>query len=312
MKTNIEIREDFLIFKNREYAYLDSAATSQRPQCVLDAMTNFDLNRNANPNRGAYELAIEATSDYNESREVVAKFINAKLPEEVLFTKNASEALNLVAFSYGLDNVKAGEEIVISIMEHHRALVPWQRVAKTTGATLKYMYINNDYSLSKEEIDSKITDKTKIVAITGVSNVLGTVNDVKYIVNKAHSIGAKVVCDISQWIPHAKFDVQEYDVDFAAFSGHKMFGPLGIGVLYGKKEILDSMNPFLLGGDMIEYVFEQDTTFAPLPNKFEAGTQNVSGAVGLKNTISALIFSIILKSALSLFDSIMIAGAFTV
>ena len=285
MKTNIEIREDFPIFKNREYAYLDSAATSQRPQCVLDAMANFDLNRNANPNRGAYELAIEATSDYNEAREVVAKFINAKLSEEVLFTKNASEALNLVAFSYGLDNVKAGEEIVISIMEHHSALVPWQRVAKTTGATLKYMYINNDYSLSKEEIDSKITDKTKIVAITGVSNVLGTVNDVKYIVNKAHSVGAKVVCDISQWIPHAKFDVQEYDVDFAAFSGHKMFGPLGIGVLYGKKELLDSMNPFLLGGDMIEYVFEQDTTFAPLPNKFEAGTQNVSGAVGLKKAI---------------------------
>ena len=169
----------------------------------------------------------------------------------------------------------------ISIMEHHANLVPWQYVTKTKGATLKYMYMNSEYELSDEEIESKITDKTKVVGIVHISNVLGTINNVKKIINYAHKKGAVVVLDVSQSIPHMKIDVQELDADFVAFSGHKMLAPLGIGVLYGKREILNKMNPFLMGGDMIEYVYEQDTTFAPLPNKFEAGTQNVGGVIGL-------------------------------
>ena len=191
----------------------------------------------------------------------------------------------MVAYSYGLDNLSEGDEVVLSIMEHHSNLVPWQMVTKKTKSILKYMYINKDFELSKEEIESKITDKTKIVAITQVSNVLGTINNVKEIIKYAHKKGAKVLVDASQSIPHMKVDVRDLDADFLAFSGHKMLAPLGIGVLYGKREILNKMNPFLMGGDMIEYVYEQNTTFAPLPNKFEAGTQNVEGVVGLSAAI---------------------------
>ena len=180
-----------------------------------------------------------------------------------------------------MDNLKQGDEVVISIMEHHSNLVPWQKVTKATGSELKYMYINDEFELSDEEIESKITDKTKIVGITHVSNVLGTINNVKKIIKYAHKKGAVVIVDASQSIPHMKIDVQDLDADFLVFSGHKMLAPLGIGVLYGKREILNKMNPFLMGGDMIEYVYEQETTFAPLPNKFEAGTQNVEGVIGL-------------------------------
>lgn len=277
----MDYKKDFPIFKNRDIAYLDSGATSQRPQVVLDAIDEFYKKNNANPHRGAYSLSIDATEAYESTRDKIAKFINAKHREEIIFSKNASESLNLIAYSYGLDNLKLGDEVVLSIMEHHSNLVPWQYVTKKTGSTLKYMYINKDYELSKEEIESKITDKTKIVAITQVSNVLGTVNDVKEIIKYAHKKGAIVIVDGSQSIPHMKIDVQDLDADFFVFSGHKMFAPLGIGVLYGKRELLNNMRPFLMGGDMIEYVYEQDTTFAPLPNKFEAGTQNVEGVVGL-------------------------------
>ena len=225
---------------------------------------------------------------YEETRAKVAKFINAKSAEEIIFSKNASESLNLVAYSYGLDNLKQGDEVVLSIMEHHSNLVPWQMVTKKTGSTLKYMYIDDKFELTREEIESKITDKTKIVAITHVSNVLGTINDIKHIIKYAHKKGAKVLLDASQSIPHMKIDVRDLDADFLVFSGHKMLAPLGIGVLYGKKEILNKMTPFLMGGDMIEYVYEQDTTFAPLPNKFEAGTQNVGGVVGLGAAIDYL------------------------
>ena len=180
-----------------------------------------------------------------------------------------------------MENVNSGDEVVISIMEHHANLVPWQHVTKTKGAELKYMYMNSEYELSDEEIESKITDKTKVVGIVHISNVLGTINNVKKIINYAHKKGAIVVLDVSQSIQHMKIDVQELDADFVAFSGHKMLAPLGIGVLYGKRELLNKMNPFLMGGDMIEYVYEQNTTFAPLPNKFEAGTQNVGGVIGL-------------------------------
>lgn len=277
----MDFKEDFPIFKNRDIAYLDSGATAQKPQIVIDAINNFYDKFNANPHRGAYTLSVEATAVYEDTREKIAKFINAKHQEEIIFSKNASESLNLLAYSYGLDNLKKGDDVVISIMEHHSNLVPWQFVTQKTGSELKYMYINDEFELSKEEIESKITDNTKIVGITHVSNVLGTINNVKEIIKYAHKKGAVVIVDASQSIPHMKIDVQDLDADFLVFSGHKMFAPLGIGVLYGKRELLNKMNPFLMGGDMIEYVHEQKTTFAPLPNKFEAGTQNVEGVVGL-------------------------------
>lgn len=278
-------KKDFPILMSRDVAYLDSGATSQKPVSVLDAINNYYNNHNSNPHRGAYSLSIEATEAYENGREKVAKFINSPSVSQVIFTKNASEALNIVAYSYGLDNLKENDEVVLSIMEHHSNLVPWQYVTKKTGSILKYMYINDNYELTDEEIENKITDTTKIVGITHVSNVLGTINNVKRIIEVAHKKGAVVVLDVSQSIPHMRIDVQELDADFVAFSGHKMFAPLGIGVLYGKKELLDNMTPFLMGGDMIEYVYEQETTFAPLPNKFEAGTQNVGGVVGLSAAI---------------------------
>ncbi len=274
-------KEDFPILKNRDMAYLDSGATTQKPQKVLDAVESFYEHKNANPHRGAYSLSIEATEAYESTRGKIAKFINARYPEEIIFSKNATESLNLLAYSYGLDNLKKEDEVVISIMEHHSNLVPWQYATNRTGSTLKYMYINDNFEISKEEIESKITDKTKIVGITHISNVLGTINPVKEIIKYAHKKGAIVIVDASQSIPHMKIDVQDLDADFLVFSGHKMLAPLGIGVLYGKKELLQKMKPFLMGGDMIEYVYEQKTTFAPLPNKFEAGTQNVEGVIGL-------------------------------
>ena len=277
----MNIKEDFPLLQNQDIAYLDSGATTQKPKQVIEEIKKFYENYNANPHRGAYTLSMEATEVYENTRTKIAKFINAKHREEIIFSKNASESLNLIAYSYGMENLKKDEEVVISIMEHHSNLVPWQKVCKVTGSNLKYMYINDEFELSDEEIEEKITDKTKIVGITHISNVLGTVNNVKKIIQYAHKKGAVVVLDASQSIPHMKIDVQDLDADFVVFSGHKMLAPLGIGILYGKREILNKMSPFLMGGDMIEYVYEQETTFAPLPNKFEAGTQNVEGVVGL-------------------------------
>ena len=281
----MNFKDEFPILQERKISYLDSGATTQKPQCVIDAIESYYKECNANPHRGAYSLSIEATEKYESTREKIAKFINAKNREEIIFSKNATESLNLIAYSYGLDNLKKDDEVVLSIMEHHSNLVPWQYVIKKTNSKLKFMYINKDYELSKEEIESKITDKTKVVGITHVSNVLGTINNVKKIIKYAHKKGAVVIVDASQSIPHMKIDVQDLDADFLVFSGHKMFAPLGIGVLYGKKELLNKMTPFLMGGDMIEYVYEQNTTFAPLPNKFEAGTQNVEGVIGLGSAI---------------------------
>ncbi len=275
------IKRDFPLLENTEIVYLDSGATTQKPIQVINAIEKFYEKYNANPHRGAYTLSMEATEIYENTRTKIAKFINAKHREEIIFSKNASESLNLIAYSYGIENLKKDDEIVISIMEHHSNLVPWQMVSRKTESKLKYMYINNEFELSDEEIESKITDKTKIVSITHVSNVLGTINNVKKIIKYAHKKGAIVIVDASQSIPHMKIDVQDLDCDFLVFSGHKMLAPLGIGVMYGKKELLNRMTPFLMGGDMIEYVYEQDTTFAPLPNKFEAGTQNVEGVIGL-------------------------------
>ena len=284
---NYKIKKDFPILKNN-ITYLDSAATTQKPESVLRALQKFYEENNANPHRGAYKLSINATRVYDEAREKVAHFINAENSNQIVFTRNATEALNLIAYSYGLNKIKKDDEILLSIMEHHSNLVPWQYVAKKTGAKLNYMYTNAEGKLTDEEIENKIKKGVKIVGITHVSNVLGTVNDVEKIIKKAHEVGAIVVLDASQSVPHMKVDVQKLNADFLAFSGHKMLSPLGIGVLYGKKELLEDMTPFLYGGDMIEYVYEQDTTFAEVPTKFEAGTQNVEGAVGLSAAIDYL------------------------
>ena len=285
IREKMNIKKDFPILNNKEITYLDSGATTQKPEQVIQAIDNYYKTANANVHRGAYSLSVEATAQYEQAREKVAKFINSPFTEQVIFSKNATESLNLIAYSYGIENLRKDDEIVISIMEHHSNLVPWQKVAKVTGAKLNYMYINDEFEISEEEIENKITDKTKIVGITHVSNVLGTINNIKKIIKQAHKKGAIVIVDASQSIPHMKIDVQDLDCDFLVFSGHKMLAPLGIGVLYGRKKLLNEMTPFLMGGDMVEYVHEQDTTFAPLPNKFEAGTQNIEGVIGLATAI---------------------------
>ncbi len=287
-----EYLRDFPILRTkmngRPIVYLDNGATTQKPETVIRAVADYCTYCNANPHRGAYELSVKATDIYERARVRTQQFIGAARPEEVVFTKNATEALNLVAYSYGLANVREGDEIVITISEHHSNIVPWQFVAKSRGAVLKYIYLGEDGNLSEADIAQQITERTKIVAVTQVSNVLGLVNDVRVVADRAHAVGAVVVVDGSQSVPHIKVDVQAMDADFFAFSGHKMLSPMGIGVLYGKYNILDAMPPFLFGGDMIDYVGEQETTFAELPAKFEAGTQNVSGASGLIAAIDYL------------------------
>lgn len=272
----------------KRLVYLDNGATTQKPLSVLKALESYYGTANANPHRGAYGLSVKATELYENAREKVRHFLGAAKTEEIIFTKNATESLNLLAYSYGLQFIEAGDEIVLSIAEHHSNLVPWQQVAKARGAVLKYLYVNADGVLPEEEIKAKITAKTKLVAVTHVSNVLGIVNPIRRIADKAHSVGAVIVVDGAQSVPHLAVNVRELDVDFFVFSGHKMLAPMGIGVLYGREELLEAMPPFLCGGDMIEYVEEQDTTFAPLPAKFEAGTQNVGGAVGLTAAIEYL------------------------
>lgn len=272
----------------KRIAYLDSAATTQKPIAVIEAIKNYYEKINANPHRGAYELSVLATEAYDEAREKVRKFINAERSEEIIFTKNATEAFNLVAMSYGMNFINEGDEIVISIAEHHSNLIPWQQVARVKGAILKYMYTDENGELTEEEIKSKITDKTKIVAVTQVSNALGTINPVKEIAEYAHSKGAIVIVDGAQSVPHMKVDVRDIDADFLIIAGHKLLAPMGIGVLYGKKDLLEKMPPLMFGGDMVEYVYEQETTFNVLPYKFEAGTQNVEAAVGLSKAIDYL------------------------
>ncbi|HSH35494.1 cysteine desulfurase, partial [Schnuerera sp.] len=241
-----------------------------------------------NPHRGAHKLSISATEAYDLAKEKVKKFINAKYINEIIFTRNTTESLNLIAYSYGKKFINEEDEIVLSISEHHSNILPWQRIAKEKKAILKYMYLDEESRLTLDEIKNKITTKTKIVSIAHMSNALGTIYPIEEIINYAHKMGAVVVVDGAQSTPHMKIDVQKIDADFFVFSAHKMLGPMGIGVLYGKKELLEKMPPFMMGGDMIEYVYEQEATFAPLPYKFEAGTQNVEGAVGLKAAIEYL------------------------
>ena len=292
MNNTVKFKADFpLLGKpmgNNPLVYLDNGATTQKPREVIQAITEYYDSFNANPHRGAYELSIKATDIYENARIKTQQFINAKYSHEIIFTKNATESLNLVAYSYGLSHVGAGDEVLIAISEHHSNLVPWQYVCQMKGATLKYIYLEEDHNLSQRDIEEKITEKTKVVAVAQVSNVLGLINPVKEIIERAHKAGAVVVVDGSQSVPHMAVDVQELDADFFVFSGHKMLSPMGIGVLYGKEELLNDMPPFLMGGDMIDYVEEQHTDYAPLPAKFEAGTQNVGGAAGLSAAIDYL------------------------
>lgn len=289
----LEYRKDFKIFDdplNAGLVYLDSAATSQRPECVVQALSDFYRKDNANPLRGLYALSVRATDDYEMARATVGKFINSKSSQEIIFTRNTSESLNLVAYSYGLANVQEGDEIVISAMEHHSNILPWQMVCQQKKASLVWLECDESGVIPETEWKSKIGPKTKIVSIAQVSNVFGITNPVKQIAEHAHKVGnsgkgAVVVCDGAQSTPHFKVDVQDLNVDFFAFSGHKVCGPMGIGVLYGKMEILENMNPFMRGGEMIEYVTRESATYAEVPHKFEAGTVNAGGAVGLARAL---------------------------
>ena len=285
----MEIRKEFPYLNEekmgRKIVYFDNGATSQKPQCVIDALSNYYSYQCANPHRGAHYLGMVSTDLYEGAREKVKNFINAKWAREVIFVRNTTEALNLIAYSYAADKLKEGDEIVLSVYEHHSNLVTWQYVAQKTGAVLKYVYLNENNELDMEMYKNVLSDKTKLVALAGASNTVGGVIDVKEVTRLAHEVGAVVSIDAAQLAPHLKMDVQDWDVDFISFSGHKMYAPMGIGVLYGKKDILESMIPFMYGGDMIEYVYEQNTTYAPIPARFEAGTQNVGGAVALAAAI---------------------------
>lgn len=280
-----DYRNDFPLLMQNKIIYIDNAATSQRPQCIIDAEGDFYKNYNANPLRGLYSLSVEATEVYENAREAVRKFIGAEKSNEIIFTRNTTESLNLVAYSYGLSNVKKGDEIVVSIMEHHSDLLPWQMVAKTCGAELKFIECAKDGSIDLEKVKELITSRTKIVAMTQVSNVLGREYPVKEIAKLAHEKGAVMVVDGAQSTPHMRVDVTDLDADFFAFSGHKLLAPMGIGVLYGKEELLEKMPPFLSGGEMIDSVTRTSAVYAELPHKFEAGTVNAAGAAGLKAAI---------------------------
>lgn len=280
-----DYRNDFPLIMQNKIIYIDNAATSQRPQCVIDAEGDFYKNYNANPLRGLYSLSVEATEVYENAREAVRKFIGAEKSNEIIFTRNTTESLNLVAYSYGLSNVKKGDEIVVSIMEHHSDLLPWQMVAETCGAELKFIECAKDGSIDLEKVKELITSRTKIVAMTQVSNVLGREYPVKEIAKLAHEKGAVMVVDGAQSTPHMRVDVTDLDADFFAFSGHKLLAPMGIGVLYGKEELLEKMPPFLSGGEMIDSVTRTSAVYAELPHKFEAGTVNAASAAGLKAAI---------------------------
>ena len=277
-----DYKKDFpLLREHRDIIYFDNAATSQKPDCVIKAEEDFYTQHNANPLRGSYPLSVEATDIYENSRIKVQKFINAASNREIIFTRNSTESLNLIAYSYGLTNVKAGDKVLVSGMEHHSNMLPWQMVTKAKGAELEYIECADDGSVDLERIKEQITDNTKIVAITQVSNVLGRVNPIKEIAKLAHEKGAIIVVDGTRSIPHTRIDVQDLDADFFVFSGHKIFGPMGIGVLYGKEKLLEAMPPFLTGGEMIDSVRRDGATYAELPHKFEAGTVNARGAAGL-------------------------------
>ncbi|MBV5137586.1 cysteine desulfurase [Staphylococcus chromogenes] len=286
------IIKDFPILNEKvngkRLAYLDSTATSQKPQQVIDALEDYYKRYNSNVHRGVHTLGSLATDGYEGARETVRRFIHAPYFEEIIFTRGTTASINLVAHSYGDANVEAGDEIVVTQMEHHANIVPWQQLAKRKNATLKFIPMTDSGELTLEAVKETITDKTKIVAVAHVSNVLGTINDVKSIAQIAHEHGAIISVDGAQSVPHMKVDVQDLDVDFYSFSGHKMLGPTGIGVLYGKRELLNQMEPIEFGGDMIDFVGLYESTWTDLPTKFEAGTPLIAQAIGLKAAIEYL------------------------
>ena len=289
-----EIRKDFpyleLAEKDKPLVYLDSAATTQKPKAVIDAMSDYYRYHNGGPHRGAHRLSMAATEVYEGARESVKNFIGAEDPAEIVFTRNATEALNLITYSYALENLKPGDEIVISIMEHHANLVTWQYAAEKTGATLRYLYIDDNKEIPWSEVEEKVTAKTKILAITQSSNVLGTMPEVKKMIAHLRKVSPEgiAVVDGAQAAPHMPVDVRDLDCDFYVFSGHKMLAAMGAGALYGKLEHLNAMKPYMYGGDMIEYVYEDHTTFQQAPARFEAGTQDVGAAASLPVAIDYL------------------------
>ena len=288
----LEIRRDFPILCKKDLIYLDNAATSQKPRQVIGAIKKFYEETNANIHRGLHELSIRASEAYEEAHEKVARFINASSWKEIIFLRNTTEAVNLVAYSWGLENLERGDEILVTIMEHHSNLLPWHILSRKKGVNLKILPIVEGYRLDYEALEAAVTDKTRIVAVTHVSNVLGTINDVRAIARIAHRVGALCLIDGAQSVPHMPVDVKALECDFLAFSGHKMLGPTGIGVLYGKTDLLEEMRPFLYGGDMIATVRLIDDELHPewneLPWKFEAGTPNIAGGVGLAAAVDYL------------------------
>ena len=284
-----EILKDFPILNqkvnNNRLAYLDTTATSQTPTQVIDVIADYYKRYNSNVHRGVHTLGSLATDGYESARETVRRFINAKYFEEIIFTRGTTSSINIVAHSYGDANISEGDEIVVTEMEHHANIVPWQQLAKRKHASLKFIPMTDDGELTIENIKATINDNTKIVAITHVSNVLGTINDIKTITDIAHEHGAIVSVDGAQAAPHMDLDMQSLDVDFYSFSGHKMLGPTGIGVLYGKRALLDKMEPVEFGGDMIDFVEKYDASWADLPTKFEAGTPLIAQAIGLAEAI---------------------------
>lgn len=283
--TERNYREDFPLLKQNHTIYIDNAATAQKPRSVIEAERIFYEETNANPLRGFYPLSLDATEVYENARKEVQNFIHAESEKEIIFTRNTTESLNLVAYSYALKNLKPGDEIVVTIMEHHSNLLPWQMAASMTGATLKYLECEPDGSLTEQALTEAIHEKTKLLAVGHVSNVLGCVNPVRKMADLAHSFGAVVVVDAAQSAPHMEINVKELGADFLAFSGHKLMAPMGIGVLYGRQELLENMPPFLTGGEMIQSVSREGAVYAELPHKFEAGTVNAAGAAGLAAAI---------------------------
>ncbi|MBI4546546.1 MAG: cysteine desulfurase [Ignavibacteriae bacterium] len=287
-----KIRKDFPILNQKvdgkPLVYLDNAATSQKPQVVIDAMVKYYLEENSNIHRGVHYLSEKATQSYEAARDKIQKYINASQRQEIIFVRGTTEGVNLVASSYGRSNVKQGDEIIISAMEHHSNIVPWQILCEEKGAKLLIIPMNDAGELLLDEYEKLFNSRTKFIAVNHVSNALGTVNPIKQIITIAHQYGVPVLVDGAQAVPHMRVDVLDLDCDFYVFSGHKMFGPTGVGVLYGKKKFLDAMPPYHGGGDMIKYVTFEKTIYNDLPNKFEAGTPNIAGGVGLGATIDYL------------------------
>ena len=283
------IRKDFPIFADDSpIAYLDSAASSQTARCVLEAMDGYYRSYRSNIHRGIYRISEEATAAYEDARQKIARFINSRRANQTVFTRNTTESINLVAYSWGNANIGQDDEILLTVMEHHSNLVPWQLLAERTGAKLRFIEVTDEGLLQLDDLDQLLTERTKLVAITHVSNVLGTINPVHEIIAAAHSVCATVLIDAAQSVPHLPVDVQALDCDFLAFSGHKMCGPTGVGVLYGKRDLLEDMPPFLGGGSMIRAVQRERSTYADLPTKFEAGTPAIAEAIGLGQAVDYL------------------------